>query len=75
MIEKLFRKKTVPPVPWDRENLEPAVRASICTGEKAAGFNDKRSGRFTEIALIRSEKDLEDFKARYGIEGDIKTIY
>ena len=52
-----------------------AIRVSICTGEQVAGFENKESGRFEEIALIRSEKDLKDFKERYGIEGEIRKIY
>ena len=75
MFKKWFGKKSQPPIQWDRENLEPAVRASICTGERSAGFTDRRNGRFCEITLIRSDKDLEDFKARYGIEGPVKTVY
>ena len=35
----------------------------------------KRSGQFEEIALIRSPKDLEDFKKTYGISGDVEKFY
>ena len=48
------------------------LRCSICTGEKVAGFKDKRTGQFTEIMLIRTEEELEDFKKRYGVEDVIK---
>ena len=60
---------------YDPELRTPASRVSICTGEQVAGFENKESGRFEEIALIRSEKDLKDFKERYGIEGEIRKIY
>ena len=60
---------------YDRERLTPAVKCSICTGEKAAGFLDKSTGRFTEAALIRTEKDLAAFMKRYGITEPPKTIY
>ena len=46
---------------YDKEKTKPAIRCSICTGEQVAGFLNKRSGQFEEIALIRSPKDLEDF--------------
>lgn len=50
------------------------IRASICNGEQVAGFKDKKTGHFTEVMLIRSEKDLKEFKTRYGVE-NIKKEY
>ena len=60
---------------YDKEKTRPAIRCSICTGEQVAGFLNKRSGHFEEIALIRSPKDLEDFKRTYGITGDVEKFY
>lgn len=60
--------------PFDPETHDAVVRSSICTGEKVAGFKNKQDGRFTEVMLIRSPKDLEAFKQRYKIES-IKTEY
>ena len=59
---------------YDRETLRPAVRSSICTGEQVAGFRNLRTGKFQEVMLIRSETDLEEFKALYGIT-QVETIY
>ena len=70
-----FRKKTPPAGSYDREKLIPAIRCSICTGEQVAGFRDKATGRFEEIALLRSPQDLEDFRRRYGITEEIEHIY
>ena len=50
---RLFEKKE-PPLAYDREHQTPVIRSSICTGEKTAGFLDERTGRFTEVVLIRS---------------------
>lgn len=50
------------------------IRSSICTGEKVAGFKDKKDGHFTEVMLIRSQKDIEEFKATYGVKS-LKTEY
>lgn len=51
----------------------PVVKASICTGEKVAGFKDKATGKFEDVMLIRGEKDLQDFCILYGVErGEIK---
>ena len=33
---------------FDREKMIPAVRSSICTGEKVAGFRNKQTGKFEE---------------------------
>lgn len=71
----LFGKKKVQKKSYDRVNKKPAIRSSICTGERVAGFVDVHSGHFQEIMLIMSQKDIDDFKETYDIEGEIKTIY
>lgn len=53
---------------YDRENEKPVIRASICTGEKVAGFRDIKTGRFREVTLIRGQKDLDGFMETYGLE-------
>ena len=76
MAFSLFRRTaSVPREGYDAEKRTPAIRCSICTGEQVAGFRDKESGRFEEVMLIRSEEDLQAFRARYGIEGEIPKIY
>lgn len=66
-------KKTVHKT-YDKENEEPVLRCSICTGEQVAGFRDLHTGKFTEAMLIRDEQDLVAFKDQYGINS-IKKIY
>ena len=39
----LFKRKTKK-LDYDRENLRPVIRASICTGEQAAGFRNVKTG-------------------------------
>ena len=63
----LFRKKTEKKT-YDKENQKPVVRCSICTGEQAAGFKDIRTGRFEEVMLIQSEKDMRTFMETYGLD-------
>lgn len=53
---------------YSEEAYIPVIKASICNGEQVAGFKEKRTGHFEEIMLIRTERDLQDFKDRYGIE-------
>ena len=62
----MFGKKKAP-VPFDPAEKTPMLHASICTGETAAGFKDRRTGKFEEIMLIRSEADLKEFMRRYGL--------
>ena len=70
----MFFKKKQEKRTYDKENQRPVIRASICTGEKVAGFRDIRTGKFTEIMLIRTSGDLEEFCRLYGIgESEIST--
>ena len=71
----LFRKKEMPVMSYDRETQEPALRCSICTAEQVAGFRNRKTGHFEEVALIRKEQDLEEFWRRYGIDGEIPKFY
>ena len=61
-------------ISYDPEKQEPVIRSSICTGEKVAGFKSKEDGHFTEVMVLRTPKDEERFKERYGVE-NIKTEY
>lgn len=58
---------------YDKENLRPVIRSSICNGEQVAGFRDKRTGQFTEVMLLRNRNDLELFLSEYDVaEEEIK---
>ena len=59
---------------YDPAAQTPAIRSSICTGEKVAGFIDNKDGHFTEVMLIRSPKDEQEFKDVYHVDS-LKTIY
>ena len=59
---------------FDPETQTAVIRSSICTGEKVAGFKNKKDGHFTEVMLIRSPEDEKRFKEIYGIE-TVKTEY
>lgn len=66
----IFKKKqpTVPEVPYDPATQLPILKCSICTGETVAGFKDKKTGKFTEVMLVKGPEDLERFKRMYGVE-------
>ena len=70
-----FLKKSLrDTVPYNPETQYPVIRASICTGERVAGFKNKADGHFTEVMLLRSMEDEQAFKDAYGIK-DLKTEY
>ena len=70
-----FRKKRETRT-YDRETQAPVIRASICTGERTAGFRNLQTGKFTEVMLVRSEEDLREFRRLYGLgDGEISTEY
>ena len=69
-----FRKKTAVQR-YDPEIAEPVIRSSICTGEKTAGFRDRKTGVFREVMLIRNEEDLAAFRKEFGVSGSLETIY
>jgi len=69
------KKKSSISMSYDLNVNVPVIRCSICTGEQVAGFKDLSDGRFEEVMLIRSSADLEEFRERYGITGDIEKIY
>lgn len=62
----IFKKKPTV-ISYDKENLHPVIRSSICTGERVAGFKDIRTGKFKDIMLIRNDRDLKSFMDMYGI--------
>ena len=61
---------------YDRENLKPVIRSSICTGEQVAGFKNNHTGKFSAVLLIRNGGDLKEFLEDYDIsEADVSIEY
>ncbi len=54
---------------------EPVIRCSICTGEQVACMRNRETDHLVELMLIRDPSDLELFRKRYGVEGEIRRIY
>ena len=59
---------------FDPETQYAVIRSSICTGEKVAGFKNKKDGHFTEVMVIRSAEDEKRFKAMFNID-TVRTEY
>lgn len=72
MFGKRKDKNAAPVVKFDPENQIAVLKCSICNGEQVAGFKDKKSGHFTEVAFIRSPEELRDFMEQYGLQDVIK---
>jgi len=72
----LFKRRapSQPRQGYDAAAEQPAMRCSICTGERVAGFRDRGTGRFREVMLIRSDADLEQFRREYGVD-ELVTFY
>ena len=70
----LFKKKTLV-LTYDKENKKPVIKSSICNGEQVAGFKDIHTGKIEEVMLIKSQKDLDEFKKMYGINEEIAKEY
>lgn len=70
----LFKKKVVV-LTYDKENKKPVIKSSICNGEQVAGFKDIHTGKMEEVMLIKSQADLDKFKALYGINEEIAKEY
>lgn len=66
----MFGKKKPQTEHYDKQQVRPVIRASICSGEQVAGFKNLHTGKFEEIMLIRNERDKEIFMSRYGISLD-----
>lgn len=65
MFGKRAAKHTVN---YEKEGKIPVIRASICTGEKVAGFKDEATGKFDDLMLIRNDRDFKEFLRQYGVE-------
>ena len=74
MAFSFFKKHNAAPAA-EKHMGTPAIRCSICTGEQVAGFRHEDTGRFEEVMLLRGPGDLEAFKKRYGLTGEIEKFY
>ncbi len=71
----MFFKKKTEIKTYDKENLKPVIKASICNGEQVAGFQNIHTGEFEEVMLIRDNADLVEFTSQYGITDKLDKIY
>ena len=72
--DDMFGKKKIikPKVTYDSSEWKAVLRCSICNGEQVAGFKNRHTGEFKEIALIRNSKELDQFWEIYSLESIAK---
>ena len=71
----MFRRRKKPQrLAYDPSMQRPVIRASICTGEQVGGLCDLKTGKFTDLMLIRDDADLREFQALVGTS-DIQKEY
>lgn len=64
----IFTKKVpIPTIAYNPETHKPVIKCYVCTGEQIAGFKDKITGHFTEIMLITSGDDIDQFMEMYDL--------
>jgi len=69
-----FKIHSIDTLQFDPDIQYAVIRSSICTGEKVAGFKNKKDGHFTEVMLIRSKEDEKYFKEHFHLES-VKVEY
>lgn len=60
------RKKQVNVTPYDAGKQIPVIRASICTGEQVAGFQNKENRKFEEASWFAVRQICENFVPAIG---------
>ena len=59
---------------YDPQTQYAVIRSSICTGEKVAGFKNRKNGHFTEVMVIRTPEDEQRFKMIFELDS-VKVEY
>jgi hypothetical protein len=65
-------KKTKAVKSYDKSTQKPVIHCSICNGEQVAGFKNLTTGKFEEVMVIKSDKDLREFMEMYGVTEIVK---
>ena len=56
------------PIPTNFTAEDIKIESSTCTGEKTIGFYDKLTKKLMYAELVRSEKDVQAFCTKYGVD-------
>ena len=69
-----FERHLAEAIPFDPETHYAVIRASICTGERVAGFKSRADGHFTEVMVLRNDMDEQKFLNAYHLDS-VKKEY
>lgn len=61
------KKSSQPTVEYDPSVQRAVLKCSICNGEQVAGFKDMKTGKFTDVMLVKNDNDLNAFMQMYGL--------
>lgn len=64
----IFKKTAAVPIPESFTADDVKIESSTCTGEKTIGFYDKSTKKLMFAELVRSNKDIQRFYKKYGIQ-------
>lgn len=68
------KKDQIRKIDYNKETEVPAVKSSICTGEKTAGFLEVNTGKYRDVMLVKSDADIDLFKKACGVD-EVRKIY
>lgn len=54
-------------IEYNPQTQKAVIKCSICNGEQVAGFKDIKTGKFTDVMLIKSDTDLDEFMKMYNL--------
>lgn len=63
-----MKKNNEAQIPEGYTELDIKVESSTCTGEKTIGFYDKHDKKLHFSELVRTQRDIDDFYRKYGID-------
>ena len=58
------------PIPDGYTEKDIKLESSTCTGEKTIGFYDKRDKKLHYSELVRTQRDIDNFYRKYGLDKD-----
>ena len=63
-----YERRLAEAIPFDPETHYAVIRASICTGERVAGFKSRADGHFTEVMVLQNDADERRFRQIYHLD-------
>ena len=62
-----MKRTSTEPIPEGFTEADIKVESSTCTGEKTIGFFSKADKKLHYSELVRSQRDIDNFYRKYGI--------